>query len=41
MQKICIITNNAIKAFEDGVFPFNNGLLKMSQICPIKHHQIG
>ena len=33
--------NNAIKAFEDGVFPFNNGLLKMSQICPIKHYQIG
>ena len=34
--------NNVIKAFEEGVFPFKDGFKKKkSQICLIKHYQIG
>ena len=32
---------NDIKAFENRVFPFNYGFFKKSQICLIKHYQIG
>ena len=40
-EKLCNNSNNAIEAFENGIFPFKNGFRKKSQICLIKHYQIG
>ena len=40
-KKLYKSKNNVIRAFEVGVFLFKDGFQKKSQMCLIKHYQIG